>query len=81
MTRHGRNQTASAVYSYQEKKKDSGELSVAINSPLLSMIKFDYFSVTGLNILRILVHHIPLLMYVYHHYLCMYITITYVLTA
>ena len=26
MTRHGRNQTASAVYSYQEKKKDSGEL-------------------------------------------------------
>ena len=74
MTRHGRNQTASAVYSYQEKKKDSGELSVAINSPLLSMIKFDYFSVTGLNILRILVHHIPvyhyLCMYNYHHYLC-----------
>ena len=26
MTRHGRNQTASAVYSYQEKKKDSSEL-------------------------------------------------------
>ena len=36
MTRHGKNQTASAVYSYQEKKKDSGWLERA--SPLLKLI-------------------------------------------
>ena len=30
MTRHGRNATASAVYTYHEKKKDSGEALVAV---------------------------------------------------
>lgn len=42
MTRHGRNATASAVYTYHEKKKDSGELYLDLlkSQPLPTLLPY-----------------------------------------